>query len=187
MNNVDYLKFTSEHMESELGIDPSYARRVGPGLLLQLYLGLITRTLHYHQVLDEINHLEGKGIGSRTRPPDQFLKLPLKGLYKKHYSQPNFIPRNVATETKQISKDEVERCKTWEEMWALYDPVKLFEQRIARNAMTGQWIVFAKHENENYYLCLGSHNDDENILKNINKFSTPVFSFLADYEGLAGT
>jgi ribosomal protein L22 len=33
------------------------------------------------------------------------------------------------------------------------------------NQWTGQWLVFARHDETNYYLTLGLHGDDEEIWK----------------------
>jgi hypothetical protein len=34
---------------------------------------------------------------------------------------------------------------------------KGLEDRIAKQKITGDWIIFAKHEGQNYYLGLGPH------------------------------
>jgi hypothetical protein len=38
-----------------------------------------------------------------------------------------------------------------------------FAQREKQHALTGDWIVYKRHDHKNYYLCLASHGepDDE--------------------------
>ncbi len=45
-----------------------------------------------------------------------------------------------------------------------------FRNKIMKGTCTGEWIVYAKNNNKNYYLALGQHNDDENIYKLISRY-----------------
>ena len=51
--------------------------------------------------------------------------------------------------------------------------------------MTGEWIVYAQHENQNFYLCLAKHNDGdedhyEKIRERIERICMREFPFLKD-------
>lgn len=62
-----------------------------------------------------------------------------------------------------------------------------FESRAGLSKLTGEWIVFAKHNNENYYLALGEHeSNDEYLFKTISSTCIPQFDFLNDMLNLKG-
>ncbi|MFC3124332.1 hypothetical protein ACFOD4_04600 [Pseudoroseomonas globiformis] len=44
---------------------------------------------------------------------------------------------------------------------------QLFEGRQQRCALTGEWLIFAKRNGQNYYLCLGIHGEDTSIHRQI--------------------
>jgi hypothetical protein len=37
--------------------------------------------------------------------------------------------------------------------------VGVYQQRALTQNLTGEWIVFARHEGQNYYLCLATHDE----------------------------
>ena len=58
--------------------------------------------------------------------------------------------------------------------------VESFEQRASDGKLTGEWIVFAKHEGKNYYLCLATHRtSDQSIHNKIKAVCWREFPFLA--------
>jgi len=47
--------------------------------------------------------------------------------------------------------------------------------------MTGEWIIYAEHESQKFYLCLAKHNDgDETIRERIGRVCVREFPFLRD-------
>jgi hypothetical protein len=42
-----------------------------------------------------------------------------------------------------------------------------YKERSGAQALTGEWIVYAKHNGRNYYLTLGAHGDDQRILQRV--------------------
>ncbi|MGO3295605.1 MAG: hypothetical protein ACTILN_08035, partial [Marinobacter sp.] len=54
------------------------------------------------------------------------------------------------------------------------------EKRVQRGAMTGEWIIFAKHEGQKYYLCLGQHGDGEEVVNKLKGFPMSEFAFLGE-------
>ncbi len=47
--------------------------------------------------------------------------------------------------------------------------------------MTGEWIIYAEHEGQKFYLCLAKHNDrDEEIREKIERICMREFPFLKD-------
>jgi hypothetical protein len=41
--------------------------------------------------------------------------------------------------------------------------MKGYSDRARNSKLTGEWIIFAKHDDRNYYLTLGVHGDDAAI------------------------
>ena len=59
---------------------------------------------------------------------------------------------------------------------------KPMEERGSREKITGEWIVFAKENEGNYYLGIWPHKaGDENISSSIKATCVPNFPFLAKY------
>ena len=54
-----------------------------------------------------------------------------------------------------------------------------YERRASPNKLTGDWIVFAKHEGQNYYLDLATHSEnDEALYMKLHQGSAAEFPFL---------
>jgi len=55
-----------------------------------------------------------------------------------------------------------------------------YMRRSDANQLTGEWIIYAQHEGQNYYLCLGEHNSgDDHIRAKIDSVCVPEYSFLS--------
>lgn len=168
-----------------------------PGRYSWLFVFDLFKYMHLHginplQVLDEIRVLEGAlSRGTQTKPASQFRRSPLKGLWHKHYFSARFMAHNMLN---QLGRDGIssavnEICDAskspalTEEMvkeLAHRVTIEQYEKRAQKNELTGEWIVFAKHEGENFYLCLATHSTDDNeIYSAIQKVCWPQFPFLA--------
>jgi hypothetical protein len=134
------------------------------------------RSANIFQIAEEIAALEGSRAArasSITKPAELLKGKWLKGLWHKHYNQAQFMPRNLQNHWRKPGR--------FEELWhkAMKDRQVVDEQaiallahgmvhdgyvaRAARKEMTGEWIVFARYNEINYYLTLGHHGDDESI------------------------
>ena len=136
------------------------------------------RTFSVFAVTDEIKALEGHQVRSHTVAEDCFNHPPLAGLYKKHFTAPSFLSKNL----QNFAKSKAGR-KHFEETWkslaaestsGLLDDafisrlvdemtVGAYHAKSGSKALTGEWIVFAKRAEGNCYLTLASHaetNDD---------------------------
>jgi energy-coupling factor transporter ATP-binding protein EcfA2 len=61
------------------------------------------------------------------------------------------------------------------------DIVQFYADRARTRELTGEWIVFAKHEGKNYYLCLAGHEEgDDDIFARIRDGCAGEFLFLGD-------
>jgi len=148
--------------------------RLSTVLLAQAYSFEISGTFSTFDLAQPIKVLEGLSAASATGPESQFQHAPLTGLCKIHFTSPRFLPRNLLNFLR--SK---EGGRHFNEAWdkaaqasgaqyideafirhlshhIVLDPVEI---KTSSNRMTGEWIVFHKHEGKNYYLTLGSHSE----------------------------
>jgi hypothetical protein len=127
------------------------------------------------KIVAEIEHLEG-GRTSRTKPADAFFKKPaLLGLKKKHY----FVGGRAAIANNIFrgagkKKVEFRRIAQRHNNPSTADPLafkkigddtlKLYWDRSEAGELTGHWIVFAEHDGKNYYLCLATHDEGDDVI-----------------------
>lgn len=55
-----------------------------------------------------------------------------------------------------------------------------YERRATDGRLTGEWIVYAKHAGQNYYLCTGKHGADEIIRKKIETNCVSELPFIGE-------
>jgi hypothetical protein len=164
-------------------------------LLLDLYFGAVVRgSLDPFKVILEIQALEEGANPSRTKPPALFTGPLLGGLWHKHYLEIGVpsLAKNLrkglnmygmpAFERKiQAAKDaNEERFLEKEDVAELVNEVVHghYTRLAEESKLTGEWLVFAKHEGKNYYLCLGKHGDDKSIRARIEAACFAEFPFL---------
>lgn len=149
--------------------------------------------LHQH-VIPEIAHLEDGSRPTRTRNPTAFRRQIMSGLWKKHFFLPQFSAQNVINAWGLAANSRSTRFEnTFAPDWQTYQrqpseeaayqlssgiAQRMIEETAAR-PQTGEYIIFQKHNNENYYLCLGSHRCDDTILKWVTE-ARKDFDFLND-------
>lgn len=103
------------------------------------------------------------GFGKKNRPV-------LRKIIREHYN-----PDTAHLSHETISKN-------------IADAVTgIFVQRSREQKLTGDWIIFAKHEGQNYYLDLASHQEqDVDIYSRISQGCFDQFPFLKDQFGCDG-
>lgn len=150
----------------------------------------------YFSVLDELDYLEGIRPTSRTKAEEQFRKKPLHPLWHKHFFLAKHVPRNVGVRwnlhdggnkdlTKmldEVAKNSGESPEVWHNYLAHRLVVQGFEER-AQRGLTGDWIIFAKHDGKNFYLDLAIHEQGEEcradaLFQRIKNGSHAEFPFL---------
>lgn len=119
----------------------------------------------------EIDCLE-KGISTSTKPASQFKRPPLKPLWHKHFQANRHLYRNIMERwglsngegnldlkrmTLKVAEEFGNDVKIWPGALAHRLVMGGLDERIAAQRMTGDWIIFAKHDNKNYYLDLATH------------------------------
>jgi hypothetical protein len=159
---------------NQLGLETIAPGRYSFLLVLQLFGGYASRRRHPRKVIREIEALEGIGASSRFKPPIQNKHPPLKGLWHKHFMQDdmrslaiNFmhgLKRYGMPLFEQRAREAAEvgetRYVSVEDVGALtHDIVNGNLGRLsAAQALTGEWLLFAKHQDQNYYLSLALHD-----------------------------
>ena len=145
-------------------------------------------------IVEEVRSLECGRVSARsTKPASLFEREPLcsLGLWKKHYFSARFVAHNI--------KNQLGRGKLRGLVNEILDPqnpriirkemitklahaatVEQIEQREAAGELTGEWIIFAKHDGHNYYLCLATHaSGDRTIYDRVTSTCFPQFPFLS--------
>ena len=163
-------------------------------LVVNLYLLDKVSGVDPVQVINEIKSLEGLAPSQQTKPAAEFKGSVLKGLWHKHFlpTLPSAFAHNILN---HLGKNGL--AKLVEEV---FDPAKssivtrkmidelahrVVEESIvdrgAADKLTGEWIIFAKENGENYYLCISPHaSGDENIANHV-KVCAHEFPFLSKY------
>lgn len=147
-----------------------------------------TVAFHYNMMTDSFTQLT-KDESDGMKPARQFKGAVLKGLWYKHVYDASVS--GMATNI----LNEMERgdwlMKSFTERFGPLDGTKVFgdehskylahqlvsrsqKTRAAREGMTGEWIVFEKHDNKLHLLSLASHQeDDTRILRRIGSATLP--------------
>ncbi len=153
------------------GIDLS---RVSTVFLVQAFSSEKSRIYSTFDLTNPIKVLEGLAKFDVTPSEEQFKYPPLTGLYKKHFSSPRFLAKNLRNflhskdgkklfnkawqEASDVSNSDFinERFVAYLSHQMVFPPIEI---KSATNTMTGEWLVFHKHEGQNYYLTLANHGE----------------------------
>ncbi len=172
--------------------------RISTLLLTQLYIYNKERYYSIFQITDEIKYLEGLVPATRTNKERPFKGDILRGLWKKHFYSDRYLAKNISNywksskgerklsayidnafkenESEYLEQETINKIS----YYTVFHPFEHKSSRAgkARWGITGEWIIFAKHNDKNYYLCIGKHNQDESIMTNINNMCKDEFPFL---------
>ncbi len=189
---LDSLKSTDSELylkiiefKTMIHLDGILGGRYSLTFLLDLFFAFEKQTINLDALMHEVKYLEGKVIDSKTKAASQFMRPPLKGLWHKHYSDTTIsgMAKNVKNALNTYSipffdkkiKEAEESGKmtymTVEDIPHLVNDVVSgnLQRRSEEQKMTGEWLIYANNENNNYYLCLAKHGDgDLNIRKRLN-------------------
>lgn len=182
INNQTLKKFAES-----LGLNEIAPNRYSNLFVLDLYIWNKYEGHEPFLVINEIKVLEGFTTRRETKKASKFNNPPLKGLWHKHFFDAHYVAQNLLNNLHQNFE------KDWKDIFK-DDPIILpekmnrFVSRITREALetkakngnlTGEWIIFAKHKKQNFYLSLGRHTQgDDVIFKRIKDNVFPQFPFL---------
>jgi hypothetical protein len=188
------LKVTDEQLTefaAACGLRPDIASRASELFWLDLYVYVKQFGIDVDDVLSEIRALEtGEGV-SQTKPALQFQRRPLKGLWHKHFFAAHFVAKNLTNalaggRLEAIVNDVRAEHNSPVVTKDMLDDVShrivhgALESRSTDNKLTGEWIVFAKENQQNYYLCLNTHEaGDQQIFERVRDHCQREFPFLS--------
>jgi len=173
----------------------AYAPRVS----LVLALRLIGHRADRSAVVCEIDSLEGVRLPTRAKPAQQFKHAPLTPLWHKHFFSPRHLFRNIGERwnlargggnrdldavLSEVATDYGSDPSMWPGKLVDRHNVGGLEERAEAKRLTGDWIIFAKHHGQNYYLDLATHEEAEGsdnaerLMQKIRAGSRADFSFL---------
>lgn len=142
-------------------------------------------------VLQTIIDLEAGESQMTTKPATPFTREPLRGFWHKHFFSAHFVGHNIANHL--LSNGQLRK-----KIEQVLDPAKhpvitkellselvnelvegSLEERYDDGKLTGEWIIFAKHQGKNYYLCIALHSSgDVEIMKKMESICFDEFPFL---------
>ena len=179
MSREDLVAWANESV-AFIGLDLT---RLSTVLLAQLHSSEINRVFDTKDLTHPIKVMEGLASSDPTPPPDQFLHPPLTGLYKKHFTSPRFIVKNLLNflrskegdrhfnavwdEASKVSESNIinETFTKYLSHHMVVDPIEI---KSGSNRLTGEWVVFHRHHDLNYYLTLAFHGEtNEQIHKKV--------------------
>lgn len=178
-----------------IGLERTAPGRYSLLLAANLLGGALAGTQNPAKIVHEIELLEA-GQSGTFKPPIKNRHPPLKGLWHKHYMQDGLASLALNVQKglkrfeiplfKQMIQDAQdageERFIEPHHLPALVeDAVSGNRQRLAeKQALTGEWIVFAKHEGQNYYLTIATHDSatHDRVRQQIDQVCCIEFPFL---------
>lgn len=169
----DVCKVDLSEFSRMIGLEQIARGRYSTLLAANLLGGALSGQQNPAKIVREIELLESGELG-QFKQPIQNRHPPLKGLWHKHYMQDGLasLAKNVdkglrrygmpffeqkiqeaqeARELRYVTPEDVPELVT--------DIVCGNRQRLAeQQALSGEWIIFAKHEGSNYYLTIATHD-----------------------------
>ena len=143
------------------------------------------RLINPFALMEEIGKLE-RNLPSRTKKAEAFKKGVLTGLMHKHFFNARHIPQNILNHwlpgsdrgnarmhraVKKVLGEYADRPRNdWELAGKISERMgaQAFAQREKQHGLTGEWIVYKRHDHRNYYLCLAGHEErDEDIFERL--------------------
>lgn len=169
--------------------------RYSISFLLDSFFAFESGSLNIDAVMHEIRFLEGTEETSKTKEATQFIRPPLKGLWHKHYFDGSIsaLAQNVKNALgnygmpyfesmiNEAKASGEERFVTPEDVPQIVNDIVTsnLQRRRADQKITGEWLIYAVHENINYFLCLAKHGEgDDQIRTRIDSTCIHEFPFL---------
>ena len=131
-------------------------------------------------------------LKSRTKAAKPFRGTALQPLWHKHFSAPRHMLKNVGIHW-AVDKRETtaldcliagianEGSDHWVDQLCYQFVIGGYQERVEKRRLTGDWIIFAKHNGCNYYLDIATHfegDDDQTLMRKIRYGSEAEFPFL---------
>ncbi len=175
--------------------DADLSSRMSELLWFDIYVLDVEFGVSPHDVLRSITNMEDGEPHSGIKPATAFNRPPLRGLWHKHFFSAHFLVNNMAlalgkngleelieevmdpTKSSTITKEMIEELAHR----VTHEPVEMRDQQ---GKLTGEWVIFAKHDGKNFYLCLNTHSaGDQFIYDRITEHCVRDFPDLPDWFG----
>ena len=161
----------------------AFRNRIAEFFWFNLYALEKDQGVNPNDVLREIIALESST--NTFRKPTPFERKPLKGLMHTHWFSARFIPHNIKY---GLGPDGIKNAVEAffpngvidaDAIPGFADAITYgaFEQRRAKDGLTGEWIIYAA-EDQNYYLCCCGHTSGKYIHKDIIRHARRDFPLL---------
>ena len=152
-----------------------------------------------HDIIASVTNVEAGEPAYGIKPATRFNNLPLKGLWHKHYFSAHFLVNNMLL---SLGKNGLKNLidDAWNPAKSdviTQDMVNELSRRIAtepiekrqrQEKLTGEWVIFAKHEQKNYYLSVKTHSaGDQAIYDEIMQHCVADFPELPAWIAAANT
>lgn len=191
------LSLTHEQL-ARLKLEVTGRAAYAPRISLALALRLVGHPADRSAVVSEIDSLEGVRPPTRAKPAQQFKHAPLAPLWHKHFFSPRHLFRNIGERwnlargrgnrdldavLSEIATDYGTDPAMWPGMLAHRLNVGGLEERAQAQRLTGDWIIFAKYHDQNFYLDLATHEEAEGadnadrLMQKLRAGSQAEFSF----------
>lgn len=168
MVNVSFGKNQLKQIKQEIARGRPYAERIS----LAFAIRIITSQVDIFSILDEIDYLEGIRNSSRTKDATRFLHPPLYPLWHKHFTTPRHVVKNLSIRwnldgggNKDLTKMINEVAKAhgndpdkWHGILTDRLVMEGFKERHEKG-LTGDWIIYAQHNCQNFYLDIATHEE----------------------------
>ncbi len=166
--NLDDLERIKEHVAS----GRPYAQRLSAGLVFRL---LTTAQGDVPFVMDALDALEGHRLAPNIKPATPFRHQPLCPLWHQHFFATRHMFRNIGERwgiahgkgnrdldsmIARVANDHGNDPDIWPGVLASRF-ADGYVDRSQAGRLTGDWIVFALHEGQRYYLDLATHEEGE--------------------------
>lgn len=179
-----------------IGLEKIAHGRYSTLLAANLLGGALSGQQNPAKIVREIELLESGELG-QFKQPIQNRHPPLKGLWHKHYMQDGLasLVMNVEKGLRRYGmpffEQKIQEAKDASELRYLSpedvpelvdDIIRGNRQRLSeQQALSGEWIIFAKHEGRNYYLTIATHDSTTHQLvrEQIDHVCCKEFPFLA--------
>jgi hypothetical protein len=179
-----------------IGLNRAAPDRCSLLLTLGLFGGFKSGRLNPTKVVHEIRALEGLGPSSRLKAPVQNKWPPLKGLWHKHYQEDGIssLARNIQKGLRRygiplFGQMIAEATAAGEERYVSVEDIPAiaadvvngnFARLADQQALTGEWLIFARYDDRNYYLCLATHDPQhhDGLRHQIDTICCEEFPFL---------
>ena len=197
MRNLSLSADQVTKLKAEAVRGKPYAGRISIALAFRL-LGAADTGLDVWAILDELDHLEGIRPLSKTKDAKPFHRRPLIPFWHKHFSSARHIVKNIGIRwnlggngnkdldalIEEVARDYGDDPDIWPKVLVDRLIMEGYSDR-TMYGLTGDWIVFGVHNDQNYYLDLATH--EEGTPQNAHKLfaklkygSAAEFPFLFD-------